>query len=48
MIVSGLALNANAQPVTMTVDASKAGAPISRFMYGFFTELLSNFYEGGM
>jgi alpha-N-arabinofuranosidase len=48
MIVSGLGLTASAQPVTMTVDARKAGAPISRYMYGFFTELLSNFYEGGM
>jgi alpha-N-arabinofuranosidase len=48
MIAGGLALSASAQPVTMTVDASKPGAPISRYMYGFFTELLSNCYEGGM
>jgi alpha-N-arabinofuranosidase len=48
MIVGGLALSGSAQPVTMTVDASKPGAPISRYMYGFFTELLSSCYEGGM
>ncbi len=48
MIVSGLAHSGGAQQVTMTVDASKTGAPISRHMYGFFTELLSNCYEQGM
>jgi alpha-N-arabinofuranosidase len=48
MIVSGLAHSGSAQQVTMTVDASKTGAPISPYMYGFFTELLSNCYEGGM
>jgi alpha-N-arabinofuranosidase len=48
MIASGLALSASAQPVTMTVDASQPGTPITRYMYGFFTELLSNCYEGGM
>jgi len=48
MIAGGLALSASAQPVTMTVDASRPGAPITRYMYGFFTELLSNCYEGGM
>src|ERR1039457_6700517 len=36
MIASGLALSASAQPVNMTVDASKTGAPISKYMYGFF------------
>ena len=48
LIVSGLALSGGAQQVTMTVDGSKTGAPISHYMYGFFTELLSNCYEGGM
>ena len=47
-IASGLALSASAQPVNMTVDASHTDAPISKYMYGFFTELLSNCYEGGM
>ena len=47
-IVSGLALSASAQPVVMTVDAGKPGAPISRYMYGFFTELTRNCYEGGL
>jgi len=37
---------ASAQQVSMTVDASKTGAPISPYMYGFFTELLGN-NEGG-
>jgi alpha-N-arabinofuranosidase len=48
MIVGGLSLSMSAQPVTMTVDASKTGAPITRYMYGFFTELMANCYEGGM
>jgi alpha-N-arabinofuranosidase len=48
MIAGGLALSASAQPVTMTVVASNPGAPITKYMYGFFTELLSNCYEGGM
>jgi len=48
MIASGLAHSGGAQQVAMTVDASKPGSPISPHMYGFFTELLSNCYEGGM
>ena len=48
MIASGLALSASAQPVTMTVGVWNPGAPITKYMYGFFTELLSNCYEGGM
>ena len=47
-IAGGLALSVSAQPVTMTVDASKTGAPISKYMYGFFTELTRNCYEGGL
>ena len=43
MIVGGVAHSGGAQPVTMTVDASRTGAPISRHMYGFFTELPSNY-----
>ena len=37
----------NAQQVTMTVDATRAGAPISPYMYGFFTELHEANNEGG-
>ena len=33
--------------VTMTVDATKPGAPISPYMYGFFTELHETNNEGG-
>ncbi len=33
--------------VTMTVDATKTGAPISPYMYGFFTELHETNNEGG-
>jgi alpha-N-arabinofuranosidase len=47
-VAGGLAHSGGAQPVAMTVDAGRAGAPVSRYMYGFFTELLSNCYEGGM
>jgi alpha-N-arabinofuranosidase len=35
------------QQVTMTVDATKTGAPISPYMYGFFTELHETNNEGG-
>jgi len=48
MIAGGLAHSGGAQPVAMTVDAGKPGPPISPYIYGFFTELLSNCYEGGM
>ena len=47
-IIGGLTLSGSAQQLTMQVDASKTGAPISPYMYGFFTELLSNMYEGGL
>jgi alpha-N-arabinofuranosidase len=36
----------SAQTIAMTVDASRTGAPISPYIYGFFTELLGN-NEGG-
>ena len=47
LFVCGLAHVASAQQVTMTVDAAKMGAPISPYMYGFFTELHENNNEGG-
>ncbi|MGD0966085.1 MAG: alpha-N-arabinofuranosidase [Candidatus Acidiferrales bacterium] len=46
LFVCGFARLAAARQVAMTVDASKTGAPISPYMYGFFTELLGN-NEGG-
>ena len=42
-----LACNGSAQQVTMTVDTTKSGAPISPYMYGFFTELHEANNEGG-
>jgi alpha-N-arabinofuranosidase len=47
MAVSFFAHSGSAQQVTMTVDATKTGAPISPFMYGFFTELHEANNEGG-
>jgi alpha-N-arabinofuranosidase len=47
MAVSFLAYSGSAQQVTMTVDATKTGAPISPYMYGFFTELHEANNEGG-
>src|SRR5208283_6249190 len=47
MAVSFFACGGSAQPVTMTVDATKTGAPISPYMYGFFTELHEANNEGG-
>ena len=40
--------NVNGQQVTMQVDASKTGAPIAKDLYGFFSEFLTNMYEGGL
>jgi len=34
--------------VIMTVDASKSGEPIHRYIYGQFTELLDNWFEKGL
>ena len=47
MAVSFFAYSGSAQQVTMTVDATKTGAPISPYMYGFFTELHEANNEGG-
>ncbi len=50
-VVSGIGLAAavSAQQLTMTVDAGKTGAPISKFIYGQFTENANNnFYRGGL
>lgn len=46
--IGGLALKAGAQQLTMQVDAAKAGPPISKNVYGFFSELLFNMYTGGL
>ncbi|MES1255725.1 MAG: alpha-N-arabinofuranosidase [Acidobacteriota bacterium] len=45
--VCGLTYVAGAQQVAITVDATKTGAPISPYMYGFFTELHEANNEGG-
>lgn len=37
-----------AEDLTMTIDASRTGAPIHRYVYGQFTELLGNMYEKGI
>ena len=43
------ALSAIAQPLTMTVNANKTGAPITPFLYGQFTENANNnFYRTGI
>ncbi len=47
-VIGGLALSGSAQQLTMQVDAGKTGPQISPYMYGFFTELLSNMYTGGL
>jgi alpha-N-arabinofuranosidase len=48
LVAGALTVSASAQTAAMTVDASKTSAPISPLMYGFFTELLGNWYEGGL
>jgi alpha-L-arabinofuranosidase len=47
-IICGLTLVAGAQSLTMQVDAGKTGAPISKNLYGMFTEFLPNMYDGGL
>jgi alpha-L-arabinofuranosidase len=47
LFVCGSACVVDAQQVTMTVDVNKTGAPISPYMYGFFTELHEANNEGG-
>jgi alpha-N-arabinofuranosidase len=45
-----LSLTANVLPaaaIEATIDAGKTGAPIHRYMYGQFTELLGNIFENG-
>lgn len=49
MVAGAMALSASAQQLTMTVDASKTGPLIHKFIYGFFTENANNnFYHGGL
>ncbi len=48
LIVAVSAIGANAQDLTMTVDAAKTGHPIHPYVYGQFTELLFNLFEKGM
>ncbi len=38
----------SAQDPTMAIDAGRTGAPIHRYVYGQFTELLGNMYEKGV
>jgi alpha-N-arabinofuranosidase len=36
-----------ARAIEATIDASKTGTPVHRYMYGQFTELLGNMFENG-
>lgn len=47
VVLAAMALSASAQQFTMTVDASKTGAPIPPFLYGQFTENANNNYYHG-
>jgi len=46
--ILGIGLRAQAQELSMTVDAGKTGAPIHQHVYGQFTELLFNLFEKGL
>jgi alpha-N-arabinofuranosidase len=50
LIMACVALRSHvrAEDLTMTIDASRTGAPIHRYVYGQFTELLGNMYEKGV
>ena len=43
----GIVHGTSAQQLSMTVDATKTGAPISPYLYGYFTELHEANNEGG-
>jgi hypothetical protein len=47
LFVFGTARVVVSQQLAMTVDVNKASAPISPYMYGFFTELHESNNEGG-
>jgi alpha-N-arabinofuranosidase len=44
----GLRSEVGAQVLSMAIDASRTGAPIHRYVYGQFSELLGNMYEKGL
>jgi len=46
--VGAMTLSGDAQQLSMRVDAGKTGPPISKNMYGFFTEFLQNMYTNGL
>jgi alpha-N-arabinofuranosidase len=50
LALAPLALSAQAKPapVEVSIDVSRAGGTIHPFMYGMFTELLSNMFENGL
>lgn len=55
LLAAAIALAATAQTaappqtnLSMTIDASRTGEPIHRYVYGQFTELLFNLYEKGL
>lgn len=48
LAVAAMAPRVNAQEPAMTIDVSKTGEPIHRYVYGQFTELLGNLYEKGI
>ncbi len=48
LAVASIALGTNTQELAVTVDVSKTGEPIHRYVYGQFTELLFNLFEKGL
>jgi alpha-N-arabinofuranosidase len=47
ILMLGITAGADAQQVAITIDVSKTGEPIHRYIYGQFTELLGNMFENG-
>src|SRR3990172_5183849 len=48
LAICGVVLSAAAQELSMTIETAKQGAPIHRYVYGQFTELLFNLFEQGL
>ncbi len=48
LFIAAFAVSAQAQPITVTIDASKTRAPISKYIYGQFIEHIGGIINNGI
>jgi len=48
VLLGALATHAQVQPVAVTIDAGKTGAPISKYVYGQFIEHIGGIINNGI